>query len=73
MPDAVTGFAPTLPVEAVELAVDLEARGFRQSMNTAGEYHVEPAERLTDEDRVAIARWRRHLAVVTTYKPPQLS
>ena len=32
MPDAVTGFAPTLPVEAIELAVDLEARGFRQSV-----------------------------------------
>src|SRR4051812_30875179 len=32
-PDAVTGFAPTLPIEAIELATNLEARGFQQFLD----------------------------------------
>jgi hypothetical protein len=73
MPDAATGFVPTLPVEAIELAIELEARGFRQSVNAAGEYRIEPAERLSDRDRSGIARWRHHLAAIIAYEPPQIS
>src|SRR5262245_18405300 len=34
---------PTLPVEALELAIDLERRGFQQSVDTEGSYQIEPA------------------------------
>jgi hypothetical protein len=71
--DAVTGFVPTLPVEAIELGIDLEARRFRQFVDASGKYQIEPTARLTDADRAAIARWRRHLAVIVTYAPPQVS
>ena len=72
-PDATTAFAPTLPVEAIELAIDLEARGFRQFLDGQGEYHVEGLERLSTDYRSRIARWRQHLAAIAAYKPPQVS
>ncbi len=52
-PDRVTGFAPTLPIEAIALALDLERRGFRQTMDAAGTFQIEPSADLTDTDRAA--------------------
>jgi hypothetical protein len=70
-PDMRTGFAPTVPVEAIEFATDLAFRGFQQTVNSDGEYRVAPSGNLSDRDRAAIARWRRHLAALVTYVPPQ--
>src|SRR5262245_36664425 len=33
----------TLPVEALELAIDLERRGFHQSLDSEGSYQIKPA------------------------------
>jgi hypothetical protein len=62
----------TLPVEPLELALRLEAEGFNLRLNGDGELVVEPAERLTDADRAAVARWRRHLVAIVQYcdQPP---
>ncbi|MGE3510550.1 MAG: hypothetical protein AB7N65_16890 [Vicinamibacterales bacterium] len=66
-PVAPTGAALTLPVEVLALALDLESRGFRQSVDARGEYQVEPSAGLTESDRLQVGRWRRHLAVVVAY------
>jgi hypothetical protein len=58
---------PTLPVEAVELALDLERRGFRQSIDAAGCYQVEPPAGLNGDDRARLARWRNHVVAVLRY------
>jgi hypothetical protein len=63
----------TLPVEPLELALRLEAEGFNLRLDgDDGELIVEPADSLTAEDRAAIARWQRHLAVILRYcnEPP---
>ena len=58
---------PTVPVVALALALDLEDRGFRLLLDDAGEAVIEPATRLTDADRAAIGRWRRHLGAIAAY------
>jgi|SRR4051812_28597776 hypothetical protein len=55
---------------ALALAIDLEARGFKQSIDTGGNYCIEPHDRLTDVHRAAVTRWRRHLAAIVGYTPP---
>ena len=58
---------PTLPVEVIEMALDLERRGFRQSVDRDGRYQVEPATELTEADRAALVRWRLHLGAIVSY------
>ena len=58
---------PTLPIPALVLALDLEDRGFRLLLNEAGQAVIEPTTALTDTDRVAIRRWRRHLGAIVAY------
>lgn len=72
-PDHRTGFRPTLPVEAIELALDLERRGFHQGIGRDGQYEVMPGARLTPEDRAAIARWRAHMGTIVGYVPPSVA
>lgn len=56
-----TGVA--LPVEALQLAWELESRGL--SLAVEGEaLTVGPRDRLTDADRNAIRRWRIHLLCI---------
>lgn len=62
---------PTVPLDAVHLALDLEARGFMLQADGAilrvtpkGET---PRDSLTEEDRTAIRRWKTHLLVVVSY------
>ncbi len=69
-PDARTGQAVTLPIEPILLALDLERRGYRQSLDAAQQYQIAPAAGLSDEDRAAIRRWRRHLAAIIGYTAP---
>lgn len=60
---------PTLPREAVELAIDLELKGV--SLVAEGDHLVvSPRERLTAADIAAIARWKWHLLALLAYQPP---
>ena len=61
---------PTVPAPAVLLALDLERRGFRQSVDASGQYQIEPREGLSEGDRARIARWRTHLGAIVSYEAP---
>jgi len=50
-----------LPLAAVELALDLERRGVQLRAEDDGVLFVGPRERITDEDRIGIRRWKSHL------------
>lgn len=58
---------PTLPVEAIELAIDLERRGFRLSVDAWKQFQIEPTSPLTDIDLTAVSRWRLHLAAIVSH------
>jgi hypothetical protein len=64
---------PTLPAGVIRLAIDLEARGFTMALDADQQFTIEPATRLTDEDRAAIARWRLHLGAVIGYQAPEVA
>ena len=68
-PTSPTAIAPrsdasVAPPGAVDLALDLERRGFRQGLDAAGRYFVEPAGGLSEGDRARLARWRPYLAAI---------
>jgi hypothetical protein len=52
-----------LPLPAIQLALDLENRGLALRVE-ADELVVGPRERITDEDRAEIRRWRNHLIAI---------
>src|SRR5262245_32758895 len=54
-----------LPLAAVKLAIDLESRGIGLAIEGEA-LAVGPSDRLTDEDREAIRRWRGHLIEIVT-------
>ncbi len=62
---------PTLPVEAIELAIDLEARGFALSLDPCQQIVIAPTADLSDLDRSRIRRWRSHLAAIVAYHPEE--
>jgi len=72
-PDVNTSFAPILPVEAFELALELERRGIPLATDANHQFIVPQNARLTDTDYLAITRWRRHLAVIVEYRAPEVS
>ena len=53
----------SVPVPVIRLALDLENRGIALRVD-GHELLVGPSDRLTDDDRVAIRRWRSHLVAV---------
>ena len=57
----------TLPVAAIRLALDLENRGLTMTIDAGDVLVVGPRERLTDDDRALIRRWKRHLLAIVTY------
>ncbi len=57
----------TLPLPALRLVWDLEERGFDVSLDASEQPVVEPAAVLTDRDRAALRRWRRHVAALIRY------
>jgi hypothetical protein len=65
--------ALTLPVEAIELALDLERREIPLATDAAHQFIVPQDARLTAEDREGIARWRHHLGAIVEYRAPELS
>jgi len=57
----------TLPVEALQLAWSLEARGATLEVEGEDTLVVEPGGGLTDADCAAIRRWKRHLLALVRY------
>jgi hypothetical protein len=57
----------TLPLPAVELAIDLERRGLQLRVEKGDVLCVGPRDRLTDEDRAALRRWKAHVLALLTY------
>lgn len=57
----------TLPLPAVRLALGLEARGLHLRIEDGDVLVVGPRDRLTDEDRTLIRRWKLHLLTIVAY------
>lgn len=58
----------TLPLAAVRLAFDLEERGLHLRVDDEGTVlSVGPGDRLTDDDRLLIRRWKAHLVAIVAY------
>lgn len=53
-----------LPVAALQIAWNLEARGLHLRRAEDGALVVGPRERLTEADRAAIRQWRAHLLAI---------
>ncbi|OFV90130.1 MAG: hypothetical protein A3G76_12585 [Acidobacteria bacterium RIFCSPLOWO2_12_FULL_65_11] len=56
---------------ALLLALDLERRGFSQSLDSDRQYQVEATStsgQLTDVDLLGIHRWRLHLGAIVSYQ-----
>lgn len=57
----------TVPTGAIRLALDLENRGLALTIAEGDVLVVGPRDRLTDDDRVLIRRWKRHLVAIVAY------
>lgn len=56
----------TVPLDAVRFALDLESRG-GQLVAEGDDILIGPSSLITDEDRQAVRRWRRHLHAILAY------
>jgi TubC N-terminal docking domain len=61
----------TIPVPALRLAVDLEARGIRLATDADHQFVVPSDDRLTAEDLAEIQRWHAHLGAIVDYRAPE--
>ena len=61
----------TIPVPALRLALDLEARGIPLATAADHQFVVANHERLTADDLVNIQRWRAHLGALVDYRAPE--
>ena len=61
----------TLPLEALRLALALEDRGATFAVDGEDLVVDGPAGFLTEDDQLAIRRWKRHLMAIATYQPPE--
>ena len=57
----------TVPTSALRLAWNLEGRGLRLRIDADGALRVGPSDRLTDDDRQAIAAEKPHLLDLVRY------
>lgn len=57
----------TLPLAPVLLALDLEQRGLSLTFEDNDVLIVGPRERLTNDDRTLIRRWKLHLLALLAY------
>ena len=60
-----------LPLPAVLLALDLERRGFRLSLDAEDHIVIDPQAAFTEIDVIAIDHWRLHLAALLSYECPR--
>ena len=63
----------TIPVPALQLALDLEAREIPLATDADHHFVVPDDPRLTNEDRAAIHRWRLHLGAIVQYRVPEVA
>jgi TubC N-terminal docking domain len=61
----------TIPVPALRLALDLEARGIPLATDADHQFVIPKDERLTADDLVNIQRWRAHLGAIVDYRAPE--
>jgi hypothetical protein len=61
----------TIPVPALRLALDLEARGIPLATDADHRFVVPKDGRLTADDLVNIQRWRGHLGAIVDYRAPE--
>ena len=61
----------TIPVPALRLALDLEARGIPLATDADRQFVVPRDERLTADDLVNMQRWRAHLGAIVDYRAPE--
>jgi hypothetical protein len=61
----------TIPVPALRLALDFEARGIPLATDADHQFVVPKDERLTAEDLVNMQRWRAHLGAIVDYRAPE--
>jgi hypothetical protein len=61
-----------LPVEAMTLALSIESRGGALSLEGDDLVIDGPTGLLTEADRAAIRRWRRHLKMIVEYQAPEV-
>ena len=61
----------TIPVPALRLALDLEARGIPLATDADLQFVVPKDERLTADDLVNMQRCRAHLGAIVEYRAPQ--
>lgn len=59
-----------VPLDAFNLALDLERRGARIELADGDRLWVRPRSVLTDADREAIRRWRHHFRAIVSYQVP---
>jgi hypothetical protein len=58
-----------VPVASLRLLLDLEQRGFTLA-GFGDDILVRPAANLTDDDRLQLRRWKRHVRALLDYEPP---
>jgi hypothetical protein len=62
----------TIPVPALRLALDLEARGIPLATNADHRFVVPNDGRLTADDLVNMQRWRAHLGAIVDSRAPEV-
>jgi hypothetical protein len=60
-----------LPVEPVELGLELERRGFTLRREGEDTLSVQPHQQLTREDCRRIRQWKQHLLAIVDYAAAQ--
>jgi TubC N-terminal docking domain len=64
---------PTVPAEALLLALDLEQRSIPLATDADHQFISPKDSRLTADDDAAIQRWRHHLGAIVEYRAPEVS
>ena len=62
----------TVPLEVLQLAWAFEDRGATLAVDGEDLVVEGPSGLLTNEDRIAICRWRRHLRAIASYRVPEM-
>src|SRR5262245_38203850 len=58
-----------VPVEPLQLLLNLEARGFQLGLKDEDQIWVRPFSQLVDDDTASLRRWRHHLRALIAYQP----
>ena len=56
-----------MPLPVLDLAWNLEDRGFRITTGARGTLSVESNDALTPDDRAALRRWKTHLVALSEF------